>query len=73
MKITKIISQCRRDFSAEMTCEGCGNKQINNNGYDDDFYYERVIPNMKCKECGESTITLGKSIEPQATKYPEGF
>lgn len=73
MKITKMISQHRRDFSAEYTCEGCRNKQIDDSGYDDGYYHENVIPNMKCKSCGESTITLGKPIEPQATKYPEGF
>ena len=73
MKISKIISQHRRDFSAEYICEECGNKQINNSGYDDDYYHKNVIPNMKCKKCGESTITLKKPINPQATKYPEGF
>ncbi len=73
MKITKMISQYRRDFTAEYTCEGCGNKQIDNSGYDDAYYHQNVIPNKKCKKCGESTITLGKSIEPRATKYPEEF
>lgn len=73
MKITKMISQHRRDFTAEYTCEGCGNKDICNSGYDDNYYHENVIPNKKCTKCGESTITLGKPIEPQATKYPDGF
>ena len=73
MKITKMISQYRRDFTAEMTCEGCGNKQIDDSGYDDNYYHQNVIPNIKCKKCGESTITLNKPIEPQKTKYPEGF
>ena len=73
MKIIKMLSQSRRDFSAEMTCEGCKHVQINNSGYDDANYHQNVIPNIKCKKCGESTVSLGKTIEPQATKYPEGF
>lgn len=36
MKITKMIYQHRRDFSAEYTCEGCGNKQIIDDGYDEE-------------------------------------
>ena len=73
MKITKMISQNRRDFSAEYTCEGCDHKQIDNSGYDDKYYHENVIPNIQCKNCKESTITLGRPIEPQATKYPENY
>lgn len=73
MKITKMISQNRRDFTAEMTCECCGHKQIDNSGYDDSYYHQNVIPNIKCKKCGESTISSNNKIEPQQTKYPEGF
>ena len=68
-----MISQHRRDFTAEYTCEGCGNIHPKDSGYDDDYYHENVIPNKKCNKCGESTITLGKPIEPQATKYPENY
>lgn len=68
-----MISQNRRDFSAEYTCEGCGNKEIDDSGYDDKYYHENVIPNKKCNNCKESTITLGKPIEPQVTKYPEHY
>jgi predicted RNA-binding Zn-ribbon protein involved in translation (DUF1610 family) len=73
MKITRMNWQHRRDFSAEYTCEGCGNKQIDDSGYDDDYYHRNVIPNKKCAKCGESSITLGVTIKPQKTKYPEGL
>lgn len=68
-----MLSQHRRDFTAEMTCESCNHKQIDNSGYDDAFYHQNVIPNIKCKKCGETTITLGKPIEQTQTKYPEGY
>lgn len=73
MKITKMINQHRRDFTAEITCENCNNKQILDSGYDDDYYHTKVLPNMKCASCNESTISINAPIEPQATKYPEGF
>ena len=37
MKITKMISQHRRDFTAEIICESCNNKEILRGGYDDSF------------------------------------
>lgn len=68
-----MISQHRRDFKAELTCESCNNTQILNTGYDDDYYHNNVLPNMKCTKCNESTISSNKPIEPQQTRYPEGF
>lgn len=73
MKIIKMLSQHRRDFTCKMECESCGNQITNNSGYDDSYYHESVIPNMKCSKCGNSTVSAGKPIEPQATKYPDGF
>lgn len=73
MKIIKMLNQHRRDFSCEMECENCQSKTINKSGYDYNYYHENVIPNMKCKDCGESTISSNKPIEPQATKYPDGY
>lgn len=73
MKIKKMIQQHRRDFIALMECEFCSHAYKNESGYDDNYYHENVIPNMKCKSCGHSTISKGGEIKPQATKYPEGF
>jgi predicted RNA-binding Zn-ribbon protein involved in translation (DUF1610 family) len=73
MKITKMISQHRRDFTDEMTCESCGHKEINKYGYDDNYYHSEVIPNMKCGKCGESTISANKTVEIRPTKYPDGM
>lgn len=68
-----MISQNRRDFTSEMTCERCNSKQIDNSGYDDSYYHNNVIPNIKCKKCNQSSITLGEKIIPQTTKYPDGL
>lgn len=68
-----MLSQIRRDFTAIMECEFCGDTQKNDSGYDDAFYHSNVIPDMKCGKCGKSTISEGAEIKPQQTKYPEGF
>ena len=73
MKIKKMINQYRRDFTALMYCEFCQHEEINNSGYDDRYYHDNVIPDMKCKKCDESTITGGGIIEKVQTKYVEGF
>lgn len=54
MKIDEIISKDRYDFSAMMECEHCGHVGKISNGYDDHFYHSRVIPAMRCKECGKN-------------------
>lgn len=70
MKIKRIINQIRRDFTAEMECEHCGETDTLWRGYDDDNYHQNVIPNMKCKHCGKKA---GDDYRPRATKYPDGF
>jgi len=73
MKIKKVIWQNRRDFSALMECEFCGHQEMNNSGYDDRYYHDEIIPNMRCSKCGESTISKGGEITKTPTRYPEGF
>lgn len=72
MKIKKIIYQHRRDFTAIYECEGCGATE-KSRGYDDAYFHQEVIPNMKCKKCGESAISLDSDYRPLMTKYPEGY
>ena len=69
MKIKKITSQTRRDFYAIYVCEGCGN-EYSSSGYDDDYYHENVIPDMKCKACGKTRNEMGIQSEKTETKYP---
>ncbi len=66
MKIQKILSQHRRDFSAILECEHCNAEEKLNSGYDDDFYHRNVIPNMECKKCGEKAPI---DYRPLGTKY----
>lgn len=73
MKIKEIISQHRRDFRAIMKCEFCENEIENKNGYDDRYYHDNVIPNMKCTKCNKSTISENGKIDKTPTKYPEGY
>lgn len=69
MRIKQIISQHRRDFTAEYECEHCGNIQ-KAGGYDDANFHNNVIPEMPCKVCEK---TAGENYRPLTTKYPEGF
>ena len=72
MKITSIISQHRRDFRANMECEFCQTKFFLDNGYDDANYYNNVIPNQKCKSCGESTNSKGGEADSITPRIPAG-
>lgn len=70
MKITKTYNWSRRDFSYDAECEHCGHKTKDGSGYDDDNYYNNVIPNWNCKSCGESSNS--KKIEgvPETVTVP---
>ena len=65
MKIKKIVSQSRRDFTAIYECEHCGHEK-KDGGYDDANFHENVIPDMKCGECGKSA---DEKYRPLAPKY----
>lgn len=71
MKIKNIIEQVRRDFSATLVCEFCYQEQNLSSGYDDRYYHDNVIPGIKCKSCGESTISKGGNIDFVPTKYSD--
>ena len=68
MKIESIISQHRRDFRAVYVCEHCGQTK-EGSGYDDTYFHTKVIPAMKCPECGKVAPT---EYRPLATKYSDG-
>ncbi len=69
MKIKKMLSQHRRDFTAILECEGCGATEELKEGYDDHYYHDIVIPNMKCKKCNQSSNMLGEDHRAQKPKY----
>lgn len=54
MKIQRIISERRNDFSAIMVCEHCGREAENRTGYHDNYYHTQVIPGMFCPACGKN-------------------
>jgi len=56
MKIKEYTFQMRNDFYAIMQCEHCGHEQENKKGYNDGYYHNNVIPNMKCKKCNKSSF-----------------
>jgi primosomal protein N' len=68
MRIKKLVSRNRRDFTAIYICENCGSTE-ESYGYDDSNFHKNVIPKMKCKSCGE---TSPDNYRPLTTKYPDG-
>lgn len=70
MKIKKILSQYRRDFTAILECEHCGHEEKLTSGYDDANYHNNVIPTFECGKCGKRAP---EDCRPLTTKYPEGF
>lgn len=69
MRIKTIISQHRRDFTADYECEHCGQVE-RKSGYDDTNFHRNVIPKMACKKCGK---IADNNYRPLATKYPESY
>lgn len=67
MFLSEIKNRNRRDFTGTITCESCDHSEELRSGYDDEYYHNEVIPNMKCTQCGESTNTLeiGIRTRPQ--------
>ena len=68
MKIKKIISQNRRDFTAIYVCESC-NHECEGYGYDDAHFHQTVIPKMTCDACKKGA---DENYQPRTTKYSEG-
>lgn len=71
MKVTKRYNQHRRDLSIDMECEGCQATETYTRAYDDRNFWDNVIPDWECKECGKSTNDLGLEPEIMPTKYPD--
>jgi len=69
MRIKKMLSQHRRDFTAVYICEHCSHEE-NGTGYDDGYFHQSVIPEMKCGKCG---LTAGDDYKPNTTRYPDGM
>lgn len=54
MRIKKVTSQHRNDYTADMECEHCGHVQVDRYGYSDANYFDNVIPRQHCGSCGKN-------------------
>jgi transcription elongation factor Elf1 len=72
MKIKAITWQHRRDFTAIYECQFCGHIK-SGSGYDDSYFHNSVIPDMKCEKCGKSTNFESYAEKPmvRTTRYPD--
>ena len=71
MKISKILSQHRRDFYALYTCR-CGHSE-QGTGYDDTYFHEEVVPKRVCPKCNKTELDYTDTPTILAPKYPEGM
>lgn len=69
MKIQKIVSQHRRDFTAIYECQHCAATE-EASGYDDHHFHANVIPAMQCKACGKDAA--GTDYRPLQPKHAAG-
>ena len=67
MKIKTILNQHRRDFIAIYECEHCAHEE-KRDGYDDTYFHQNVIPQMKCPKCNKKA---NENYRPLTTKYPD--
>jgi len=72
MKLILITYQFRRDIKIDIECENCGHKVSNCWAYDDRNYWDNVLPNKKCPQCGKSTNDLGINM-PYYQKFNFDF
>ena len=71
MRIKKKTYQSRRDFKAIFICPFCGYEE-EDWGYDDSYFHNKVIPEIKCKKCGK-TENDSNTYVPIATKHPDNI
>ena len=57
MRIKTIISQYRRDFTADYECEHCNHIE-RKSGYDDYNFHHNVIPKMVCKNVAKLLMKI---------------
>jgi hypothetical protein len=67
MRIKKILSRDRRDFTAIFECESCSTEE-ERRGYDDAYFHKQVIPDIACSSCGEKSP---RDNVPMTPKYNE--
>lgn len=70
MKLKEITYQHRRDIKMILECENCG-ETVEEKGYDDRFFWDEVLPDVKCPSCKKSRNDLGIKGDFVETKYGE--
>ena len=65
-----MISQSRRDFKAVFECESCEAEETIS-GYDDTHFHQKVIPDMKCKNCEEKAPAQYRALAPKYAEHQQ--
>lgn len=69
MRIKNKTRQDRRDFWAIYECEHCGHETGEESGYDDTYFHQHVIPDMKCPNCGEAAAASTPKTMPDVPAH----
>lgn len=60
MRLLETTWQNRNDFNGIFECEFCHSTQFHNGCYDDWYFFNKVVPAIKCVKCGrqgDDTLT----------------
>ena len=64
MYIKKLEKVRSRDLYCILKCEFCGAEKYQY-GYDDEYYFIQVVPDIKCSNCGRSAKSKVCDIKPE--------
>lgn len=70
MNIKEIKWSARNDFRAVFVCPKCGH-EYEERGYSDAFFYQTVMPNAICPECGLNS--LGETADELKARVGQTF
>lgn len=71
MRIMKVHSRHRRDFTYDAECEHCGHVERRLSGYDDRNFHDNVVPALVCTACNKAAPDEPREVTQ--TRYPEGL
>lgn len=72
MKVISVKPTCGRDLYGEMKCEHCETSAELRGGYDDSFWWSKVLPAFHCKTCGKNRAGELRTEEVVAAAHASG-
>lgn len=70
MELIEVTSRHRNDFHWKGKCRHCNHVEHYGDGYADDFYCLRVVPNRHCPKCNLNCY--GETPEVAQKRFAQG-